>query len=604
MKTIYSLFVTLFLSASVFAAGHVVTASTTTATCFGSCNGTASSLVSGGVGPYGYFWAGPSGYSSSLQNIVGLCAGSYTITVTDSADMSTANYIATVFQPTVLTIGLGGSSVCSGGGCTTLSPLVSGGTPGYTYSWSGGLFGPSPSACPATTTTYTVTVVDMNGCVANATSMVTVMPTPTITVPSGYYVCPGNCVTMTATATGGAAFAWSPGTSLSSTTIANPVSCPSMTTTYTVTAILGGCTATATTTVTVGGLITSGITATNATGCVACDGTATVSPTGGSSPYVYNWSTGATTAAISSLCAGTYSVTITDATGCTITDSITIYSTNDVAANFTMVPDSTNAYNFFCFNSSTGPGMTYLWDFGDGTNSSLPSPSHIYAGPGTYNVCLIAYSFICGSDTLCLPHTVSGVLSSCVSLFNIADDTTTADPNALYVYNLSYGASLTYLWDFGDGTTSALAIPSHIYSGPGPYNLCLTVDNGTGCTETYCDTLTNVDSLNRSEQLSIQVINVPPFQSLSTQVQQLNSKVMVEVFPNPFNDNTTFVVTSKQKGIYSFELTDVLGKNVRSLNGISEKQFNISREGLQNGVYFYKIYTADALVGIGKVIIK
>jgi uncharacterized repeat protein (TIGR01451 family) len=79
----------------------------------------------------------------------------------------------------------------------------------------------------------------------------------------------------------------------------------------------------------------------------------------------------------------------------------------------------------------------------------------------------------------------------------------------------------------------------------------------------------------------------------------------VKVYPNPFTDNTTFVIQSdKLNETYSFELTDVLGKNVRSINGISEKQFQVSRNGLQNGIYFYKIYSSESIVGIGKLIIK
>ncbi|HLC82969.1 MAG TPA: T9SS type A sorting domain-containing protein, partial [Bacteroidia bacterium] len=79
----------------------------------------------------------------------------------------------------------------------------------------------------------------------------------------------------------------------------------------------------------------------------------------------------------------------------------------------------------------------------------------------------------------------------------------------------------------------------------------------------------------------------------------------VIVYPNPFSDNTTFVIQSdKLNEIYSFELTDVLGKKVKSKNGISEKQFEISRNGLENGIYFYKIYTSESVVGIGKVVIK
>ncbi len=670
MKKIYSLFVALFFSASVFAAGHVVTITQTNVTCYGICDGSATASVSGGVGPFTYSW---SPISATTASISGLCPGTYVVTCTDNSDMSTANANVTITEPPLLTVGLGGATICSGS-CTTLSPLASGGTPPYTYSWTGGLFGPSPSACPATTTTYTVTVTDANGCVAmgsstvtvnpipvvtanspticagltatltgggastylwstgaatatinvspatttsytvtgtsagctaTAVSTVTVNPSPTITVPTPYDVCPGTCVGLTATATGGSAFVWTPATGLSSTTIANPISCPSTTTSYTVTAMLSGCTATATTTVIVNPSITTTTTSVNATGCVSCDGTATTSPAGGTMPYIYLWSDpmAQTTATATSLCAGTYSVTITDMAGCTTTDSTTIYSASDLIANFTMVPDSTNAYNFLGYNTSTGAGNSYAWDFGDGAVSTMASPTHTYALAGTYNVCLIASNFLCGADTLCQSVTVTGVLDPCNALFNIADDTINPDPNAHYVYNLSYGATLSYLWDFGDGTTSTLATPSHVYASTGPYLLCLSIDNGSGCTDMFCDSLISADSLNRSSgTMQLVVYDVPTFYSVATGIANAIATDNVKVAPNPFNESTIFTVNSNE--VYSFELTDVLGKKVKSKNGISEKQFEISRNGLENGIYFYKIYTSESVIGIGKVVIK
>lgn len=687
MKIIYSFFLALFFSTSAFAAGHTVTASATAVTCFGMCNGSTMSAIGGGVGPFTYSWA-PSGGTGSGAS--GLCAGSYTVTVTDNSDMSTATATIAVTSPTALNVTItGGGAVCTGG-CTNLTANVTGGTPIYNYNW-GPIPGTTPiySACPSSGTTYTVTVSDVNGCVTSSSSMVAVTPTATVTVPPNATYCDGATVPagIFSSTPGGATFVWTnsntsiglaasgitsvpsftamntgstpinstitvtptyagcPGTpnsytitvnptptitispsttvcagacvSLSATTtpgpstymwigpsafvatIANPIICPAVAGTYTVTATYASCSANAITVVTVNGPIASGITSTNATGCGVCDGTASLSPSGGTPPYTPSW--GSMT--ITGICPGTYVGTITDGVGCTITDSTTIYNSNDLIANFTMVPDSTNPYNFFCFNSSTGAGNSYAWDFADGVVSSLASPSHTYALPGTYNVCLIASNFLCGADTLCQDLAVTGVSSPCNALFNIADDTINPDPNAHYVYNLSYGATLTYLWDFGDGTTSTSATPSHVYSGTGPYLLCLSIDNGAGCTDMFCDSLISADSLNRSSGImQLTVYDVPTFYSVATGITDAMESVNVTVAPNPFNETTLFTVNSTE--IYSFELTDVLGKKVKSKTGISEKQFEISREGLENGIYFYKIYTSESVIGIGKVVIK
>lgn len=84
-----------------------------------------------------------------------------------------------------------------------------------------------------------------------------------------------------------------------------------------------------------------------------------------------------------------------------------------------------------------------------------------------------------------------------------------------------------------------------------------------------------------------------------------NSSASIKVYPNPFNDYTTFIIQSdKSNEIYSFEMFDVLGKSVKTMKDISSKEFQISRNGLQDGVYFYKIYSAESAVAIGKLIIQ
>jgi uncharacterized repeat protein (TIGR01451 family) len=83
-----------------------------------------------------------------------------------------------------------------------------------------------------------------------------------------------------------------------------------------------------------------------------------------------------------------------------------------------------------------------------------------------------------------------------------------------------------------------------------------------------------------------------------------SSKGDIAVYPNPFQEITTFEIRGNETGTYSFELTDVLGKKVKSLNGNSEKQFSVSRTGLENGIYFYKIYNNNQMIGAGKLIIE
>ena len=88
-------------------------------------------------------------------------------------------------------------------------------------------------------------------------------------------------------------------------------------------------------------------------------------------------------------------------------------------------------------------------------------------------------------------------------------------------------------------------------------------------------------------------------------VEQIASSKEIGVYPNPFTNTTTFQIqTNNSNEIYSFEMTDVLGKKVKVINGITEKQFTISRNGIENGVYFYKIYSSKSIVEIGKLVVE
>ncbi|MBC7864594.1 MAG: T9SS type A sorting domain-containing protein [Bacteroidia bacterium] len=157
--------------------------SQTNATCFGSCDGSLIAAGSGGAGAYTYQWS----QGATTAAISGLCAGVYTVTITDAL-AATATVSATILQPSALTANVNSQSICSGSNIA-LCANVSGGTPAYTFNWapSSGLSATMlscPTASPATTTSYTLTVTDQNGCSFNASATVTVTPLPTVFVVS------------------------------------------------------------------------------------------------------------------------------------------------------------------------------------------------------------------------------------------------------------------------------------------------------------------------------------------------------------------------------------------------------------------------------------
>lgn len=93
--------------------------------------------------------------------------------------------------------------------------------------------------------------------------------------------------------------------------------------------------------------------------------------------------------------------------------------------------------------------------------------------------------------------------------------------------------------------------------------------------------------------------------SLTNIEEKTPSNISVNAYPNPFSEMTTFEINdNKSNETYSFVLIDLLGKQVKSMNNISNKQFQISRAGLSNGIYLYKIYNAKSLINIGKLVIQ
>jgi hypothetical protein len=134
-------------------------------------------------------------------------------------------------------------------------------------------------------------------------------------------------------------------------------------------------------------LVASG--ATNAS-CAACnDGSAWASMSGGAAPYSYTWYTSPmqTGDTATSLTPGTYYFCATDTNGCTVCDSVEVF-TGNCSAFFSLYPD-TIPQSYYAVNMASGSGpLSYYWTWGDGSSSTGPYPSHTYASAGFYNICL------------------------------------------------------------------------------------------------------------------------------------------------------------------------------------------------------------------------
>jgi Leucine-rich repeat (LRR) protein len=214
--------------------------------------------------------------------------------------------------------------------CTTSSPPVISGpttfcpgsstalaaTAGFTqYAWSSGQTTANITANAAQT--YTVTVRDAGGCTGTASVTVTQSTTLSPQITGSTTFCPGGSTALAATA-GFTQYVWSSGQ-----TTANIAANAAQT--YTVTVRdAGGCTGTASVAITQGSGLNADAVTVPSTTCNGGNGSATASASGGTVPYRFLWSNGSTTASITGLLPGTYTVTILDAGTCSTTVSVTI----------------------------------------------------------------------------------------------------------------------------------------------------------------------------------------------------------------------------------------------------------------------------------------
>lgn len=357
----------------------------------------------GGTGPYSYSWSPGTGLSSaSVSNPIASpgVTTSYTVTVTDAFGCSgTDNVTVTVNNGPTASAGPD-RAVCTAGSVVIGgAPTASGGTGPYTYTWSpaaglSSVNAANPVASPGVSTNYTVIVTDANGCSASDVVQVVVTPRPTASAGPGRTICPGGSVAIggAPTASGGSGpyfYAWTPGAGLSSTTSSNPTASPTTTTTYTVTVTdINGCSASDNVTVTVPNMLlaNAGVDRT------MCRGTNTILggfPTamGGTTPYTYAWSpsTGLNSSTIPNptaapLVSTIYTVTITDANGCSASDVVNVIVNLTPSANAGLDQSICRGGSAVLGSSPTATGGTapysYAWTPSTGLSSAIaPNPT-------------------------------------------------------------------------------------------------------------------------------------------------------------------------------------------------------------------------------------
>ncbi|MBS1634743.1 MAG: gliding motility-associated C-terminal domain-containing protein [Bacteroidetes bacterium] len=437
--------------------------------CYGANSGSATVSASGGTGPYTYTW-NPGNLNGSSQS--SLSAGVYTIQVADAGSCISSGTLSIMQPSAALSATLSSSPATCGQSNGSASIVISGGTPSYTFSWSPvSGSGTSMSSLPAGS--YSVLVTDSKGCNTTANTIVTSTSGPTVTVVSTNNVNCYGAATGSASviSTGGATpftYTWSPGNLSGSTQYALAAGV------YTISSSnANGCIGSTTLSITQPtAALNASISATLATSCGSSVGGATVSASGGTPGYTYNWSpAGGSAAGTSGLAAGNYTVTVTDSKNCTQSAVATISSaggpTISVVSQTSVTCFGGNDGNATISASGGAGSYTYSWSPSGGSTASANNLT-----AGIYTVTVKDAANCANTATIQILQTAKIVATVTTTPSDCGTNNGTATLSSIVG---GHGAS-SYLWSTGEMTNSISNL------SPGSYSLI--VWDNKGCRDT------------------------------------------------------------------------------------------------------------------------
>ncbi len=487
-----------------------VTFTTTIDSCYRAGKGKALAHITGGNPPYTLNW---SNFETDTANLF-LIEGTYTLTVTDYNGCTTTGSATITGPATPLVRSFTAQDIlCNGAATGSISASASGGTPGYTFTWSpANLTGPSQTNLAAGI--YSFTVTDNYGCTAIGTDTLT-QPATALAVTTSHtdVTCYGaGNGSLTINVSGGI-----PPYSF----LNNPV--PAGTTvipnqgpgTYAGNVIdSNNCAVAVSETITEPGVQTLNVSSTNATCNGATDGTATANFTNATGNVVYSWTGGLSGAVLTGIGAGTYDVTATDGNNCTLTGTTTV---TEPAAPVMQI----TATDAACFGgngtATANPGagttpFTYTWSNAAGNQQTINPPA------GSYTVTATDASSCnqTGSFTINQPTAIA-VQVAAVNVACYGD----ATGSITLAVTGGTGPGYTYNWNPNVSTTN---LASNIAAG----NYNITITDQANCTK---DTLVTITQ---------------PAAPLST------STVFTDVTCFGFNDGTITTTPAGGTGNYNY----------------------------------------------------
>lgn len=464
--------------------------------CPGNSTGGLKANVTGGTAPYHYKW---SASAVDADFINGLPAQTYSLDVTDSKSCSVSVSTA-LTDPAPMTASFTSVPADCGASNGRISVAVSGGSPLYSYLWDDAAHQTSSTATNLKAGIYTVTVKDGAGCLQDFKQELLSLPVSVVTTSLGNDkdICKGDSAILVFNLSGGTlpyTLVYTDGTvndtisGIASSSFTRYVR-PSVATTYSLVSVTdaSGCYQAASGKATVSPVPVYTLkTAFTAVSCYnLCNGGAEVTPEGGVGPFTYLWSDGATSADVKNLCAGSYSVHVSDAKGCKDSASFTIIQPSELSF-------STSSQNAACGaadGSATVSGVsggtspyTYQWDNQAGNQAAAVA---VNLPAGSYQVTVMDAAGCSKNDIVEVKNTGGVRFNSSSTITNptckgLCDGTAVGYAEAgerPYTYSWSTLSSL-------DSAVTGLCAGTYV----------LTVTDKNKCTDKFTFNLTEPDAL-------------------------------------------------------------------------------------------------------------
>jgi gliding motility-associated-like protein len=467
----------------------------TNVNCFGAATGAINVGVVGGTiaTNYNFAWTGPNGFLSANQNLTALTFGTYNLTVTDDNGCQKTLQVQLTQSTEIIISYTTTVTSCFAGNDASLTASIAGGNAPYTFVWDN--LATSLTQNNLSAGNYTITVTDNLGCVKSQPINIPDAPIFTVNPVVNNISCFGaNNGSINLNIVGGTApftLTWSDGSTAGSTRN-NLVAG-----TYTATISDGTpCFIVRPFTIIEPQPITLTSNVINPTDCAIANGGAIdLIVSGGTPPFIYTWSNGATTEDLANVGAGNYSVTVVDARGCTNARQFTLLRPSPLTIAVATQTDvdciNHEVLQSFVAQASGGiPPYQYQWSSGtvSGANNQIMNTD-------INGIVILTVTDAAGciqNYSVAVDNLEIGYASFDVASFGFTTFGSYSILDPIQFTSTITGDYTSVSWNFGDGTFSTEVDPLHTYLIPKEYVVTQTVTYPFGCVYTFTMNL-NVD---------------------------------------------------------------------------------------------------------------